>query len=176
MAQAQDVWNRFIAAGHSGPVFGKQALSFGDIDVTGNLAQVSVPRALQRALKECTVSNLGICLRAIVPLSLGVSCSIPIAGKSAMAPSPARGLVGSRMKTIQITIAALTLATVALTSTGCMSSRGERISEPSGASAVYRNNEWQAIDTSNYREVPNHQGGYYDASGSFHPRNTRQDQ
>ncbi|MDB6024594.1 MAG: hypothetical protein JWM68_817 [Verrucomicrobiales bacterium] len=71
------------------------------------------------------------------------------------------------MKTIQITLAALTLAIIALTSTGCMT-RGERISEPSGAGAAYRNGEWEPVDESKYIQVPSNNGGYYDSGGVWH--------
>ena len=71
------------------------------------------------------------------------------------------------MKTFQLTLAALTLASVALT-TGCMT-RGERISEPSGA-AAYRSGEWKPVDESQYRLLPNDEHGYYDGRGAWHSR------
>ena len=62
------------------------------------------------------------------------------------------------MKTIRIAFAALILAAVALNHIGCMT-QGERISEPSGAAAVYKDGEWQPVDETDFRNVPNHPTG-----------------
>ncbi len=75
------------------------------------------------------------------------------------------------MKTIRVTLAALSIAIV-FNSTGCMTRQERYINEPAGASAVYRNGDWQPVDRSHFRQIETRPNGYYDSRGMWHPFGT----
>ena len=71
------------------------------------------------------------------------------------------------MKTVPLGVTALILGTIACVNCGCTST-GKTVTDPAG-SAIYRDGEWQPIDTSKFRQVPSEgPSGYYDDHGIWH--------